>query len=156
MVRGIPPGTRVSDAYRFVGSQRRRPGARCSPASPAKVWGRTSVKKPVPKIQVEHKAVGDLPVDVFDEAREVVVLVEAPGLERDHATVKLEGSPSPPVLMILILVIEDSPAYGSGELHVELPCKVKRRPAPKLTLNNGIARIALGKLNGHRASPPRS
>lgn len=125
MVRGIPPRTRTR-------------GQNIPTPLPGNVWNKSGRKVSFPKIQVERRDIDELHVDIFNEVREVIILIEAPGLEQDHLTITL-GNP------LLILNINNSPRYGKGELMIKLPCKVNKRPLPQIKFANSLVQITLRK-----------
>ena len=128
---GIPPSVR-----------RGRPGRSASTGTgegqpPGKGGRRGKYRQPrPPKVHISPETPAQLPVDVFDEGSQIVVLAEAPGLEARDITVSLEGT-------VLLIAIEA--AHRRGIQRIELPCEVVGQP--EMSLANGILSIQVRKAN---------
>lgn len=123
---GIPPSVR-----------RGRPAAAGSGEgqSLGKSAARGKYRQPrPPKVHISPETPAQLPVDVFDEGKKIVVLAEAPGLNPEDITVSLEGT--------VLLISVDSP-HRKGIQRIELPCEVVGQP--EMSLANGILNIRIRK-----------
>jgi len=128
-VMGIPPGVR----RRRTARDRSVRAGRAS--SPDRHTPRGAHRKPgPPKVHISPETPEQLPVDIFDEDGDIVILAEAHGLKREHVAVSLEGN---------ALVISVDAPERKGEQHVELPCEVAGKP--KVSLAKGILKIELNK-----------
>ena len=87
-----------------------------------------------PKVHISPETPAQLPVDVFDEGSQIVVLAEAPGLEARDITVSLEGT---------VLLISVEAPHRRGLQRIELPCEVVGQP--EMSLANGILNIQIRK-----------
>jgi HSP20 family protein len=85
-------------------------------------------------VHIGPETPAQLPVDVFDEGRKIVVLAEAPGLNQEDVTVSLEGT---------MLLVSIEAAHRRGLQRIELPCEVVGQPETSLV--NGILRIQVRK-----------
>jgi len=126
---GIPPSVR-----------RGRPGRSAStragegqPLGKGRRHGKYPRPRP-PKVHISPETPAQLPVDVFDEGRRIVVLAEAPGLNLEDVSVSLEGT---------VLVISVEAAHRRGVQRIELPCEVVSQP--EMSVANGILNIQIEK-----------
>ena len=125
---GIPPQVR-----------RPRPGGPAHSHEPARrrSAGRSSPGEG-PRMHIRAQTPAQLPVDVFDEGRQIVLLAEAPGLAPRDVSVSLDGT-------VAVIVIQAP--HRQGTQRVELPCSVAGEADTSLV--NGILRIKF-----HKAEAP--
>jgi hypothetical protein len=126
---GIPPSIRRSGGGR----------AHTAGAGPAQSSGKAAPRGKYPsprppKVHLSSETPAQLPVDVFDEGKRIVILAEAPGLTEADIAVALEGT---------VLVITIEAAHRRGVQRIELPCEVAGRPA--VSLANGVLNIQVRK-----------
>jgi len=88
-------------------------------------------------MHIRAQTPAQLPVDVFDEGRQIVLLAEAPGLAPRDVSVSLDGT-------VAVIVIQAP--HRQGTQRVELPCRVSGQA--DISLVNGILRIKF-----HKAEP---
>lgn len=132
-VMGIPPGVRRA---RSGPDRSARVGRAQSSGRPA-ARGKYRQPRP-PTVHISPQTPEQLPVDVFDEDAQVVILAEASGLKRKEITVSLEPSG--------LVIAVDAPQRKSVQ-RVELPCEVVGEP--KVSLAKGILKIQLNKVDNH-------
>jgi hypothetical protein len=126
---GIPPSVRRSGGAqaRTGGAGQGHSGGKAAPR------GKYPSPRP-PKVHFSAETPAQLPVDIFDEGKRIVVLAEAPGLADGEIAVALEGT-------VLIITIEAP--HRRGVQRIELPCEVVGKPA--VSLANGVLNIQVRK-----------
>ena len=87
-----------------------------------------------PQFHISPETPAELPVDIFDEGHQIVLLAEAPGLNQEDITVSVEGA---------VLLISVEAAHRRSLQQIELPCAVVG--LPETSLANGILRIQVRK-----------
>ncbi len=87
-----------------------------------------------PKVHISPETPAQLPVDVFDEGSQIVVLADAPGLNPEDISVSLEGT---------VLLISVEAPHRRGLQRIELPCEVVGQP--EMSLANGILNVRIRK-----------
>ena len=147
-IGSIPSGGSIPSSGQRVRG-RRRGGQSVSTRAP-RVW--VFAKEPKfarfqRKLQVQR--LNEPAIDVFDQADQVTLIAQLPGISRDGIDLHIEGD---------LVIIEALGMLSVGQVkyyrEVLLPFEVETVPQ-KLTLNNGVLEIDLRRMKSARGSKKR-
>jgi len=97
---------------------------------------KTLAGKPFFKEEVEKPTKKDIIVDIFDEAKQLVIIAELPGVREKDIEIKLMDN---------VLVLSVDTASRNYYKEVSLPCRATNKISS--TYKNGILQVTLEKAN---------